>query len=926
MDIFSREAEEAEYDSDEESVISIENEPVIENWEHTGREFSDFSIHTYTLSLQEEEKDDEFVIESIVEGVEIYERNFTAIRLRADIILEDGTRQTEKTIRLENTSEMKENLREILQEMFENNTAPIWHRLEFDETSDKVTGNIVIYDKKFFEILVQKKAKSKTHITLVTGEIEIHPGFYTKVLTGHGIDYMKNDCLIQCLNEIFNERERPMEIRKQIFRKGDRGSYLKKDMHTIRHITEVCRIYDCKLYLYDIGRDESTLFNDEGGSREAKLVKLGRTIGILDRIVDEDHKDDVPIDYVFFDLETVGREQRPYAFSFMSRNREITLCNQDSEYIEREFISNLIRFLDERPPDYSVVAYAWNGSRFDNWIALKILKKNYRTGLRVKDIVVNSANELLSFTLMVSGAKMIFRDPKKLFSISIPEACKIFNLEDNKEEFNHDIVEKTYYEESKNFEDFITYNRDKIISYVRKDVELLFKITMKIRELYKEEDINILSVMTRSVASNILWQKTIEHRKILKDVTISPYKEYCGVKYNDIMDHAIGGRTQCIKKGTFQNVCGIDVNSMYPHVCANNEYPCGSIVETKEYKPGKLGLYLVNIKKQSYPNPIPYRRYKHQAYDWNYDKPFLKWITSVDLEQLDEYDVIKGLYWTEKTDGFYKEFMYNNYSARMEIDKDDVRNLHIKLKMNGVTGTSFQNSFRELIQIIPKEEVDEISKKYEGLIKIIGCEEINSKEYILTMKPIKLREEDPRIKAQKEFCRGAISQKPWVLTMFTYSYARKLLRDKWIELENKGCEILYCDTDSIIFINNRNIKRKDYDYNKEMGEWTTEFWNDEGTFHSPKIYAIKKKKKIRVKGYGYYSCLIDDYEKAQEMNYKERLQLFIDKQTSENPEVLNYERVKQLVEGKPLISITFYMEKTKQKGIEKKYVIRRIKA
>ena len=276
---------------------------------------------------------------------------------------------------------------------------------------------------------------------------------------------MKNDCLTQYLNEI---------LRK--------GNHLKR-IYILQNITEVCRIYD-------IGRDESLLFNDRG-SKEANL----------DRIVDENYKDNVPLDYVFFDLETVGREQRPYAFSFMSRNREITLCNQDSEYIEREFISNLIRFLDERPPDYSVVAYAWNGSRFDNWIALKILKKNYRTGLRVKDIVVNSANELLSFTLMVSGAKMIFRDPKKLFSISIPEACKIFNLEDNKEGFNHDIVEKTYYEESKNFENFITYNRDKIISYVRKDVELLFKI----RELYKEEDINILSVMTRSVVSNILW-------------------------------------------------------------------------------------------------------------------------------------------------------------------------------------------------------------------------------------------------------------------------------------------------------------------------------------------------------------------------------------------------------------------------------------
>ena len=42
--------------------------------------------------------------------------------------------------------------------------------------------------------------------------------------------------------------------------------------------------------------------------------------------------------------------------------------------------------------------------------------------------------------------------------------------------------------------------------------------------------------------------------------------------------------------------------------------------------------------------------------------------------------------------------------------------------------------------------------------------------------------------------------------MFTYSYARKLLRDKWIELESKGCEVVYCDTDSLYFTNPNKVK------------------------------------------------------------------------------------------------------------------------
>ena len=102
-------------------------------------------------------------------------------------------------------------------------------------------------------------------------------------------------------------------------------------------------------------------------------------------------------------------------------------------------------------------------------------------------------------------------------------------------------------------------------------------------------------------------------------------------------------------------------------------------------------------------------------------------------------------------------------------------------------------AFRELIMIMNKEQLTENIKKYSELVKIIGCEAINKVEYIVTMRPIRLSKDDPKIKAQQEFCKGAISQKPWVLTMFTYSYARKLLRDKWIELEGKGCEVVYCD-------------------------------------------------------------------------------------------------------------------------------------
>ena len=479
------------------------------------------------------------------------------------------------------------------------------------------------------------------------------------------------------------------------------------------------------------------------------------------------------------------------------------MCHHNFDLIENSIVEKILDRLEEAGNNDTTIAYVRNGSRFDNWIIFKLLKAKYNKKLWVRDIIVNSGNEILSFKLTHNDRHMIFRDPKKLFSVSIPEACKVFGIRHGKHEFNHDEVDEAYVNGT--FGDYIVKNRMRIMDYCRQDGILLEELSNCIKDLYAKENINIYTTLTRSVASSICWQKTIEKHKILKDVTLSPYAEVCGgVKYESIMHEAIGGRAQCIKPGIHKDLCGIDVNSMYPYVCATEQYPCGEIVELKngEDPPeGKLGIYQVEILRQSYPHPIPYRKSKHYAYKWNYDKPFTKWITSVDLEQLDDYKVIKGFYWTEKTNNFFRDFMIDNYKARLETENGTASNTHIKMKMNGVTGSVFQYAFRELLMIMNKEQLTENIKKYSELVRIIGCEAINEVEYIVTPRPIRLNEGDVRIKAQQEFCKGAISQKPWVLTMFTYSYTRKMLRDKWIELESKGCEVVYCDTDSLYFTN-----------------------------------------------------------------------------------------------------------------------------
>jgi len=922
--------EEEEY-SDIESISSDDGDYVVtyEDWRVSVNSFDKFEHRSYELSnpkLISRYQDNELFVTTVLSGAKNI-TEITSIRLIADIYddeNEDNIRWGQN-IRFEtSTFENKDEIYNIMIEHISNNTAPVWHRLTNDETSSRGYNKTVVYRRDYFDYCIQKPIKSRIQMTTVCGEEEIHPGIFIKTITDHGIVYGTNDCLIKCLNEIADRRLDPVEIRTKIWPKGNKF----KDLHTPRHINTIAKIYDVKLLVSDLATQKRVIFN-KNGSKDINLYKCGRVIGVLDRIDNNVDKQSFDNDTVFYDLETVSSDQRVYAFTWRHSSGDMTVCHSNYNQIEELFVNKILNTIDSCGDNTTISSYAWNGSRFDSWIVLKLLKNSQYKKLRIHDIIINSGNELLTFKLTVNrtnGTKvnMIFKDPKKLFSVSLDEASKIFNINKQKIDFNHENVDNAYM--NGRFEDFINENKTHIINYVKMDGILLEKVVSCISELYKKENIKINSIITRSVASSIVWKKTIENYKILQDVQFEPHERICGIRCNDIINHAIGGRTQCVTKGTFYNICGIDVNSMYPFVCSTNQYPCGKKIELKpgEKPPiDKLGLYLVKILKQSYPNVIPYRKSKHCAYDWNSQKEFTKWMTSVDMFQLDNYKIISGFYWTNKTSEFYKKFMTDNYKERLSTESGSSMNLHIKLKMNGVTGSVFQHSMREMVMIFTKKELENTIKKYAEIITVIGCQAMNDEEYLVTMKPNKLKPNDPKIKIQHEFCKGAITKKPWILTTFTYSYARKLLRDEWIKLEKKGCKVIYCDTDSLFFVNNGSISKSDYiDNYKDMGKWNIECWQDEGSFFSPKIYGLKNTNKIRIKGVQHNSFVMNTDE-DNNITYDEKLKIFLNL-ANNNGKHPNYSDIKKLIEGIKLKTINFQMTRTLTKGITKEYVIKTI--
>lgn len=248
--------------SDTESVASDEEIDIsLDDWSQGINRLDSFEFRNYTLknSVSEDiyNNNDKFA-NTVISGLSNL-RCVSAVRLLADIHdldNEENIRWAQK-IRFEvNEFEDIGELKRVMLEHLNEQTAPVWHRLTIDETSDKGYNKIVKYHRDYFDFCIQISSKTRTQVTTICGEREIHPGNFIKTITDHNIPYSSNDCLIQCLNEIAGKRLIPSDTREQIWPGGN----TMKDLHTIRHITTISKIYNVKLVLSDIIKPEKILY------------------------------------------------------------------------------------------------------------------------------------------------------------------------------------------------------------------------------------------------------------------------------------------------------------------------------------------------------------------------------------------------------------------------------------------------------------------------------------------------------------------------------------------------------------------------------------------------------------------------------------------------------------------------------------------
>ncbi|OZJ01462.1 hypothetical protein BZG36_05705, partial [Bifiguratus adelaidae] len=491
-------------------------------------DISDISSVLSASSDEEEDMSDYWILHE-----RNYNENFCIYEYRT---FEEGEVRTDVNIRFEFAYMNMETFFWYLEQVISDNVAPPWFHSGDNVFSDEALNKTVVYHRNEFEFTAQEPPRTQFHTTMISGEQEIHSGIICKIISHHqDMIYGHKDCLIQCMNEQFPDRRRkPSEIYRMLWPNGPA-----KDIHTPRHLRKVAETYRCRLCILNV-----------------EDVKVGKVVGILDYFKEaEELNENIGISELYYDLETVGEDQRVYAYSIKTKYFEKTIVNDDLDWVEKELRRDIANLLESQIEPY--VAFAWNGSRFDSYVMMKILKHNNRD-FYVSNIIINSGNELLNFTATANNKKITFRDPKKLFDQTLEGASNILGILSSKNEQDHDMIEKAYYEGQ--FKEYLSQEYKKIRDYVRQDVRILQNVTTKIKELYGLDNLPIRSLLTRSMAASLLWKSQLKNIDLLKDVTFDPYD-----KRNEIINNAIGGRSQCVKSGVFYDVGGIDVKSMYPY-------------------------------------------------------------------------------------------------------------------------------------------------------------------------------------------------------------------------------------------------------------------------------------------------------------------------------------------------------------------------
>jgi hypothetical protein len=347
-----------------------------------------------------------------------------------------------------------------------------------------------------------------------------------------------------------------------------------------------------------------------------------------------------------------------------------------------------------------------------------------------------------------------------------------------------------------------------------------------------------------------------------------------GEDWDLIRSSVVGGMSHVNHYGTFidQEVIAIDIVSLYPTQMIHQMYPCGDVIQTPEFVPGKMGVYRltdVTFTKDHKPHCFP-RRAAGETHDWANKFVGETTATTVDMENITaeggHFKCHGGIYWTDTYNPFdcVRSFM-------------DIKDQQDKYKNTG--DKKYNGAVRAAAKLLANSLSGKLGeKRYVGDVKDVR----QCKDRELTdgsVKIVKMKNGQTLAKKQK----ATATLSPVHLNAFILAYSRRDLFAYMDQLEGGRLNMICGETDSLYLMRRHlgNLKQKvgtnhsTYDtgfYNtlvydaksKQLGNMTFDF---EWAGHLGRNLVSQKFIVIGKKCY-FGGCMVDISEVDENGNYK----------------------------------------------------------
>lgn len=507
---------------------------------------------------------------------------------------------------------------------------------------------------------------------------------------------------------------------------------------------------------------------------------------------------------------------------------KLNLENYINIFKSKDFKNNeemIIHCINEMLSYKGIVFYSHNFGKTDLFFILKTLSNFNKNNIMTYDLNPIVRNDHIIYLEIKiekeKGKKNSIKliDTNNYFNLNFNELTKAFNLNSNK---NYSL-------------------RDKLSS--------LLKIMKEFNNtIYSKYKLNLTNSITISKLSLDIFLKKYYQNKTIPSITQLSM-------YNFISQAYFGGITE-VYKPYGENLIYLDVNSLYPYAALNPMPGLNStFIEDLSGKGLELdhlfGFFYAEVEtNNSYLGLLPLKNENGNFYP---NGKFTGIWSSVELSYAKSkgysIKVLHGYQW-DKVNHIFDSYINELFKEKQE--KNYGSKTIIKSLLNNLIGRLGLKLEKPLSKIVTHSEKLEILKTRE----VFSDKEINEDFSLITFNPKISREiinqhgldYQSVLKNEKIFNinKPTSNNKDTnfkdisiATAAMVTSYARVFMHKAKYNILQKGGEIYYSDTDSLI-IGNIEIKDIPLSIGKNLGSFKIEHYINKGYFLSNKLYGIEK--------------------------------------------------------------------------------------